>query len=73
MVGVRSWSDDGVWFVLMASDIKTSNTSASKNGRPTRIYTDEQIAKFCRETVTDMRRIPDANGVKYIRSSKKSE
>ncbi|QSZ29596.1 hypothetical protein DSL72_004112 [Monilinia vaccinii-corymbosi] len=75
MVGVRTWTDDAVWFVLLASDILKphASTSSGRNGKQNRRYTDEQIAILCRQNVEDLKHTPDENGVKYVRSTKKAD
>ncbi|KAI9648557.1 hypothetical protein NHQ30_003193 [Ciborinia camelliae] len=74
MVGVKTWTDDGIWYVLLASEMTKPNTSSGpRNGRPNRRFTDEDIAILCRQNVEDLNHIPDANGVKYVRGSKKSD
>ncbi|KAF7871597.1 hypothetical protein EAF04_003704 [Stromatinia cepivora] len=74
MVGVKTWTDDGIWYVLLASDITKPNTSPTqKNGRPIRCFTDEEIAVLCKKNVQDLHHTPDANGVKYVRGSKKAD
>ncbi|KAJ8066649.1 hypothetical protein OCU04_005696 [Sclerotinia nivalis] len=74
MVGVKTWTDDGIWYVLLASEITKPNTSSTqKNGRPIRCFTDEEIAVLCKKNVQDLHHTPDANGVKYVRGSKKAD
>ncbi|ESZ92154.1 hypothetical protein SBOR_7449 [Sclerotinia borealis F-4128] len=70
MVGVRTWTDDAIWYVLLASEILEPHSSV---GRPNRRFTDEQIAAFCKQDVEDLHHVPDASGIKYVRNSKKAE
>ncbi|APA09895.1 predicted protein [Sclerotinia sclerotiorum 1980 UF-70] len=73
MVGVRTWTDDETWFVLKASEITKPNTSSTHlNPRPIRYFTDEEIATLCKKNAPNRRHIPDASGVRYIRSHKKA-
>ncbi|KAA8575655.1 hypothetical protein EYC84_004773 [Monilinia fructicola] len=74
MVGVRTWTDDGIWFVLLASNINKPDTLTSgRNSKLTRRYTDEQIAFLCKQNVEDLKHTPDASGIRYVRSNKKQD
>ncbi|KAB8304811.1 hypothetical protein EYC80_004153 [Monilinia laxa] len=74
MVGVRTWTDDGIWFVILISRIlKPAISTSGRNSKPTRLYTDEQIAFLCKQNVEDLNHTPDASGVRYVRSNKKPD
>ncbi|RAL67902.1 hypothetical protein DID88_008627 [Monilinia fructigena] len=74
MVGVRTWTDDGIWFIILISRIlKPATSTSGRNSKPTRLYTDEQIALLCKQNVEDLNHTPDASGVRYVRSNKKPD
>ncbi|KAF7953826.1 uncharacterized protein EAE97_001225 [Botrytis byssoidea] len=68
MVGVKTWTDDGIWFVLLASKIP-SPCSAQKS-KPGRFFTDEAIGLLCKKNVKDLRHTPNAASVRYARTQK---
>ncbi|KAF5868623.1 uncharacterized protein Bfra_012271 [Botrytis fragariae] len=68
MVGVKTWTEDGIWFVLLASKIP-SPPSAQKS-KPGRFFTDEAIGLLCKKNVKDLRHTPNAASVRYARTQK---
>ncbi|KAF7961070.1 hypothetical protein EAE96_000737 [Botrytis aclada] len=68
MVGVKTWTDDGIWFVLLAS--KIPSPSSAQKGKPGRFFTDEAIGLLCKKNVKDLRHTPNAASVRYARTQK---
>ncbi|KAF7938579.1 uncharacterized protein EAE98_000917 [Botrytis deweyae] len=68
MVGVKTWTDDGLWFVLLAS--KIPSPSSAQKSKPGRFFTDEAIGLLCKKNVKDLRHTPNAASVRYARTQK---
>ncbi|TGO59911.1 hypothetical protein BCON_0040g00540 [Botryotinia convoluta] len=68
MVGVKTWTDDGIWFVLLAS--KIPSPSSAQKSKPGRFFTDEVIGILCKKNVKDLRHTPNAASIRYARTQK---
>ncbi|TGO21119.1 hypothetical protein BPAE_0239g00070 [Botrytis paeoniae] len=68
MVGVKTWTEDGIWFVLLAS--KIPSPSSAQKSKPGRFFTDEEIGILCKKNVKDLRHTPNAASVRYARTQK---
>ncbi|KAK6613058.1 hypothetical protein H4I95_01402 [Botrytis cinerea] len=68
MVGVKTWTEDGIWFVLLAS--KILSPSSTQKSKPGRFFTDEAIGLLCKKNIKDLRHTPNAASVRYARTQK---
>ncbi|KAF7910818.1 uncharacterized protein EAF01_002327 [Botrytis porri] len=70
MVGVKTWTDDGIWFVLLAS--KILSPSSAKKIKPGRFFTDEAIGLLCKKMlrICDMHQMQRALDMLVLRNRK---